>query len=654
MPITRPTSDQIRFTSANVGDVILDAYLEAAERGGRSLGDLLSDLFDTNGSFYRSSGLYSWEGNYAYPVPYSTGDTFRVASTGNIYVALRNFTSTSNIATHTGNGDAALVFDAGSISTALADAQAAAASATAAAISATNAAASINPADLVHISGTETIIGTKIFTAPTTINVNNASTALKVIQTGSGPSFVVEDQVTDTTPFYIGPDGNVGIGTDTPAVKLNVQGNIRQSAGQSFAWNNGTHNLGSVEIDNSGVFHLRIGASGNIVSRVQVAQTGEVGIGAAAQPGTIFDVSGAANVDSLLINGSSIIATAAQINQLTGVSSNIQSQLDSLSTLVSGKQATLTGAATTIATSNLTLDRALISNGSGKVAVSPTTSTQLGYLSTATSNIQDQLDTKQQTITGAATTVLFADLATNRVLTSSVGGKIAASSITATQLFYLDGVTSDIQGQLNGISTSINTLSSTKLDVASPTFTGTQTGPRLRTSATTSVSLASTNHGLQVGESTVGNIAMDANTIQARNNGAAANLSINPLGGSVILPDNTVTTANIQAMAVTTGKINDAAVTSAKINDGAVTAAKLASAAARTNIADASVGQIGTFAFLKNTSATVYAPGDSAPAANLRYSTAGGTELSSPTPNGTWTCMGNGVNAGVTLWLRSA
>lgn len=66
---------------------------------------------------------------------------------------------------------------------------------------------------------------------------------------------------------------------------------------------------------------------------------------------------------------------------------NLQSSLDA-------KQNTITGAATTITSSNLTANRALISNGSGKVAVSEVTSTELGYLDGVTSNVQTQLDGK--------------------------------------------------------------------------------------------------------------------------------------------------------------------------------------------------------------------------------------------------------------------
>lgn len=61
---------------------------------------------------------------------------------------------------------------------------------------------------------------------------------------------------------------------------------------------------------------------------------------------------------------------------------------------VSGKQATITGAATTITSSNLTASRALVSDANGKVAVSAVTSTELGYLDGVTSNIQTQLNGK--------------------------------------------------------------------------------------------------------------------------------------------------------------------------------------------------------------------------------------------------------------------
>ena len=54
-----------------------------------------------------------------------------------------------------------------------------------------------------------------------------------------------------------------------------------------------------------------------------------------------------------------------------------------------------------------------------------------------------------------------------------------------------------------------------------------------RFTSTTELDLTSTGHGLQIGASSGANLAADTNEIQARNNGAAALLSLNPHGGGV-------------------------------------------------------------------------------------------------------------------------
>jgi hypothetical protein len=58
-------------------------------------------------------------------------------------------------------------------------------------------------------------------------------------------------------------------------------------------------------------------------------------------------------------------------------------------------------------------------------------------------------NTKQNAITGAASTVTSVDLATGIVVITNGSGKIAASGVTTTSLGYLNGVTSAIQTQLN-------------------------------------------------------------------------------------------------------------------------------------------------------------------------------------------------------------
>lgn len=61
------------------------------------------------------------------------------------------------------------------------------------------------------------------------------------------------------------------------------------------------------------------------------------------------------------------------------------------------KQATITGGASTIVSNNLTASRALVSDRSGKVAVSAVTSTEIGYLDGVTSNLQTQLNERAKT-----------------------------------------------------------------------------------------------------------------------------------------------------------------------------------------------------------------------------------------------------------------
>ena len=98
---------------------------------------------------------------------------------------------------------------------------------------------------------------------------------------------------------------------------------------------------------------------------------------------------------------------------------------------------------------DLTASRALVSDGSGDVSVSAVTSTEVGYLDGVSSAIQTQLDAKQATITGSATTIDTESLTASRAVISNSSQKIAVSDVTDTELGYLDGVTSAIQTQMD-------------------------------------------------------------------------------------------------------------------------------------------------------------------------------------------------------------
>ena len=102
--------------------------------------------------------------------------------------------------------------------------------------------------------------------------------------------------------------------------------------------------------------------------------------------------------------------------------------------------------------SNTITSRAVVTNSGGEIDSSVVTLAELALLSGISSNVQTQLtdlgNDKEDEITGAATTVTSANLTSDRVLLSDASGKISASDVTATTLAYLDP-TSSMQTQLN-------------------------------------------------------------------------------------------------------------------------------------------------------------------------------------------------------------
>ena len=75
--------------------------------------------------------------------------------------------------------------------------------------------------------------------------------------------------------------------------------------------------------------------------------------------------------------------------------------------------------------------------------------TDVGTLKTNVTSLQTALTSKQDVIVGAASTITEDNLATDRALISNSSGKVAVSNVTSTELGYLDGVTSNVQTQLN-------------------------------------------------------------------------------------------------------------------------------------------------------------------------------------------------------------
>ena len=128
---------------------------------------------------------------------------------------------------------------------------------------------------------------------------------LSIINTGTGPSFVVEDSTSpDTTPFIIDTSGNVGIGTASPLSTLDVAGDAEiggLSGSQSlFAYNSGRSSYGQLDLYNVSTGNVTLTTtfgSGNILL-TPGATSGKVGI-ASTTPWRKFSVTGTVGFDGL-------------------------------------------------------------------------------------------------------------------------------------------------------------------------------------------------------------------------------------------------------------------------------------------------------------------------------------------------------------------
>lgn len=98
----------------------------------------------------------------------------------------------------------------------------------------------------------------------------------------------------------------------------------------------------------------------------------------------------------------------------------------------------------------LTPSRVMVTDGTGFGSASAIPITVLTHIANLNSDAQAQINSKQATITGAATTVVTADLAVNKAVIVNGAGKLAAhASTTDAQIGYLSDVLSPLQAQIN-------------------------------------------------------------------------------------------------------------------------------------------------------------------------------------------------------------
>ena len=127
------------------------------------------------------------------------------------------------------------------------------------------------------------------------------------------------------------------------------------------------------------------------------------------------------NKDNIVMLDSDMEAAQGDITTLKG-------NVTTLTTALQSKQDNIVGGASTITGDNLTANRALVSNGSGKVAVSAVTATELGYLDGVTSNIQTQLNKKLESAPVTSVNTKTGAV----VLTATDVGAVSTTDVTQT------------------------------------------------------------------------------------------------------------------------------------------------------------------------------------------------------------------------------
>jgi len=130
--------------------------------------------------------------------------------------------------------------------------------------------------------------------------------------------------------------------------------------------------------------------------------------------------------------------TLDTLNELAAALNDDPDFYTTITGLINAKQATITGAATTITSSDLTASRAVVSNASGKIAVSAVTDTELGYLDGVTSAIQTQIDGKQDTLTAGTGIDITSDTISADLSGLVDTGAIQSDAVTAPKIAQFD------------------------------------------------------------------------------------------------------------------------------------------------------------------------------------------------------------------------
>ncbi|RLG81402.1 MAG: hypothetical protein DRO40_09735, partial [Thermoprotei archaeon] len=143
-----------------------------------------------------------------------------------------------------------------------------------------------------------------------------ASDAVKLTNLGSGNSFLVEDESSDTSPFVIDADGKVGIGTTTPSEKLTLAGpgNFLQTSGNPVVEGgvtDSTYMNGAISVYVSGKYAYVAGYNSNSLAIIDISNPSSPSV-----VGGVIDSTYMASASSVYVSGKYAYVAGEMSNSL--------------------------------------------------------------------------------------------------------------------------------------------------------------------------------------------------------------------------------------------------------------------------------------------------------------------------------------------------
>lgn len=245
-----------------------------------------------------------------------------------------------------------------------------------------------------------------------------------------------------------------GTGYTVGTLVANVEGNLAGTANAA----NALTTARTIAASGDATWSVSFNGSANVSSALTLANTGVT----ATTYGTSTAVPTIAIDSKGRITSASNTNIAFPVTTVNGASGTVVLTTTNIAEgtnqyFTTGKvSAYLTGAISTVLTTDLTASRAVASNSLGKLVSSGTTDTELGYVSGVTSAIQTQLNSKLSTATASSTYLTISNAASTYL---PLSGGILTGGLTGTTLGLsglLSGTNATFTGTLSANSIGIN------------------------------------------------------------------------------------------------------------------------------------------------------------------------------------------------------